>query len=74
MAAVLESVAGRMVEQLAGSPHLSDEALFWTLVAIVTSLARPSNEPLQGEANTRRNQDYFANHQATTPKTRASLW
>ena len=38
MAAVLASVAGRTVEQLAGIPHLSDESLFWTLLAVAATL------------------------------------
>ena len=35
--AVLASVAGRSVEQLAGIPHLTDEALFWTLIGVLVA-------------------------------------
>lgn len=48
MAAVLASVAGRMAEQLAGIPHLSDEALFGTLLALVAALPMLAHRPLQG--------------------------
>ena len=46
MAAVLASIAGRTVEQLAGIPHISDEALFWTLLVVVAALPVLAHEPL----------------------------
>jgi len=38
MAAVLASLGGRTVEQVVGIPRLPDEALFWTLLAVVVGL------------------------------------
>lgn len=73
MAAVLASVAGRTVEQLAGIPHLSDEALFWTLLAVVAALPMLAQEELQGEASSRRVQNSFGPPQTTAPRFRAPV-
>lgn len=45
MAAVLASLAGRSVEQLVGIAHISDEALFWILLALVVSVAAVADTP-----------------------------
>lgn len=38
VSALLASVGGRILEQMLGIPHLSDVALFWTLVAVMAAL------------------------------------
>jgi len=73
MAAVLASVAGRTVEQLAGIPHLSDEALFWTLLAVVAALPKLAYGPIQGEASSSRVQTSFGAPQVTAPRVKAPV-
>jgi hypothetical protein len=38
MAALLAAVAGRIVEQLVGVPHMSDKMVHWTILGIMVSL------------------------------------
>ncbi|MCI0781098.1 MAG: tetratricopeptide repeat protein [Chloroflexi bacterium] len=59
MAALLAALAGRMVEQLVGIPHLSDEALFWALLALLVALPNLEEQPAKarwspagGQSNT----------------------
>jgi hypothetical protein len=68
MAAILASVAGRMVEQLAGIPHVSDEALFWTLLALVAALPMLEHGRLKGNTNTQPVQSSSAAPQFMTPR------
>ena len=63
--AVLASVAGRTVEQLVGIPHLSDEALFWTLIAVLVALPGMTSSPRQRDEMPERIQ-HFNNLSAHT--------
>ena len=45
VAAVMASVAGGSVEQLAGIPHLTDEALFWTLIGVLVAVPVLAESP-----------------------------
>ena len=53
-AAVIASVVGRSVEQLVGIPHLTDEALFWTLLGVIVAAPMLADGPLQGGENSPR--------------------
>lgn len=60
MAAVMAAVAGRAVEQLAGIPHISDEALFWSLLAVIAALPVMEQEESQREATSRQTRESFS--------------
>ena len=49
-AAVIAAVAGRSVEQLVGIPHLTDEALFWTLLGVIVAAPVLATESSQTES------------------------
>ena len=59
VAAIMAPVAGRTVEQLAGISHLSDESLFWILLAMVAALPRQTLGPSQGVTSSSRVQSSF---------------
>ena len=46
----MAAVAGRSVEQLAGIPHLSDEALFWTLLGVMAAAPMLTDRPPDTDA------------------------
>lgn len=53
MAAVLASIGGRSIEQLVGIPHISDVALFWTLIGVVVALPNATGRAIErGSVNT----------------------
>ena len=68
MAAALASVAGRMVEQPAGN---SDEALFWTWLAVVAVLPKLAHGP--GESRPKQAQSSFGSPQFTATRVRAPV-
>ena len=47
---MMAAVTGRSVEQLAGIPHLSDEALFWTLFGVMAAAPILTNRPPDTDA------------------------
>ena len=73
MAAALAAVAGRTVEQTAGIPHLSDEALFGILLAVVAALPMLAQEKSQEEPSVRLVQNSSGTSRLVAPRAGAPV-